>query len=159
MDERFDRFFTRLMKYEGGYVNDPDDIGGETKYGICKKSYPHLNIKSLTVDDAKAIYFRDYYIPMCIASIPEEELAWQVFDFGVNAGNGRSVRMLQKLVGAFPDGSIGKKTLGKIEDYTGEYPLWLEFLGERLKYYKMNTIKRPKNRKFLKGWALRSLEL
>lgn len=147
------------MKYEGVYSDDPDDAGGETKYGISKKAYPDLNIKELSIEDAKLIYLRDYYAPMKISSIVDDELAWQVFDFGVNAGNSRSVKMLQRLVGAFPDGSIGKKTIAKIEEYFGEHPLWVAFVGERVKYYLWATIKKPKNRKFLKGWAIRALEL
>ena len=158
-DVRFDSFFTRLMKYEGGYVNDPDDPGGETKYGICKRSYPDINIKTLTIERAKAIYFTDYYIPMNIATIVEDELAWQVFDFGVNAGIGRAVKMLQIMVEAFPDGKLGNKTLQKITDYSSYYPLWVDYVGERIKYYKQLTLKKPKNKKFLKGWALRTLEL
>ena len=46
----------RVITNEGGYVNDPDDPGGETKYGISKRSYPALDIKNLTVEQATAIY-------------------------------------------------------------------------------------------------------
>lgn len=158
-DVRFDSFFKRLMKYEGSYNNDPDDPGGETKYGICKRSYPDINIKTLTIERAKAIYFTDYYIPMNIAAIVEDELAWQVFDFGVNAGIGRAVKMLQELVLAFQDGKLGPKTLDRISVYSSNYPLWVDYVGERIKYYKQLTLNRPKNKKFLKGWALRTLEL
>lgn len=159
MDKRFEKFFTRLMKYEGVYSDDPDDAGGETKYGISQKAYPNINIKELRLEDAKLIYLRDYYVPMKISYIVDDELAWQVFDFGVNAGAGRSVKMLQNLVGAFPDGSIGKKTLAKIDEYYGGYPLWVNFVGERVKYYVYLTIKRPKNKKFKRGWLIRALEL
>ena len=52
----FDSAFTIILGSEGGYVNDPRDSGGETKYGIAKKFYPNLDIKNLTVEQAKAIY-------------------------------------------------------------------------------------------------------
>ena len=80
------RFFPRLMKYEGGYVNDPDDPGGETKFGISKRAYPQLDIKNLTEADAMEIFYRDYYLPLNIPDIDDEKTAWQLFDFGVNAG-------------------------------------------------------------------------
>ena len=57
----FDRAFRFLIGEEGGYVNDPADPGGETKFGISKRAYPQLDIKSLTLDQAKAIYRRDYW--------------------------------------------------------------------------------------------------
>ena len=158
-DRRYIGFFHRLMKYEGGYVNDPDDLGGETKYGISKRAYPDLDINNLTEVDAMLIFHRDYYLPLNIQSFVDERIAWQVFDFGVNAGVRRSAKMIQRIVGAFPDGVIGEKTLEKINNYSGEYPLHIEFKSERLKYYMMLTEKRTKNMKYLKGWIFRALEL
>ena len=49
----FDKYFEELIGHEGGYVNDPDDRGGETKYGISKLSYPSLDIKNLTIERQK----------------------------------------------------------------------------------------------------------
>ena len=57
----FDEAFEELMILEGGYVNNPNDPGGETNFGICKRSYPDLDIKNLTKDIAKEIYFKEYY--------------------------------------------------------------------------------------------------
>lgn len=158
-DNRFIDFFHRLMKYEGGYVNDPDDPGGETKFGISKRSYPRLDIKNLTEDQAAEIYHRDYYIPLNIAAFVNERTAWQVFDFGVNAGVRRSAEMIQRLVGAFPDGIVGKETLEKINNYSDKYPLHINFMAERMKYYLMLTERNKRNMKFLKGWLLRTLEV
>lgn len=158
-DERYVRFFKRLMKYEGGYVNDPDDLGGETKYGISKRAYPNINIRDLTEADAMGIFHRDYYLPLNIPAFVDDEIAWQVFDFGVNAGVKRSAKMVQRIVGAFPDGHIGSKSLDLINNYSGEYPLHIEFKSHRLKYYMMLTEKRKKNLKYLKGWIFRALEL
>jgi hypothetical protein len=50
-----------IFKWEGEYVNDPKDLGGETKYGISKRWYPHLDIKNLTRDQASKIYYKDYW--------------------------------------------------------------------------------------------------
>lgn len=158
-DERFLKFFNRLMKYEGGYVNDPDDPGGETRYGISKRSYPDEDICNLTQTRAMEIYYLDYYMKLRIPEMKDDRVAWQIFDFGVNAGISRAARMVQRIVGSYPDGVIGEKTLEKINNYSGEYPLHIEFKSERMKYYMMLTEKRTKNMKYLKGWIFRALEL
>ena len=56
MNLNFEDAFDRLISHEGGYVNDPLDPGGETKFGISKRSYPTLDIAALTREDARAIY-------------------------------------------------------------------------------------------------------
>jgi len=56
----FDDAFERLLGLEGAYVNDPRDAGGETKYGISRRSYPGEIIRTMTIERAKEIYLRDY---------------------------------------------------------------------------------------------------
>ena len=53
MKTTFDEIIEKVLEHEGGYVNDPDDLGGETKYGITKRFYPDVDIKNLTIDGAK----------------------------------------------------------------------------------------------------------
>lgn len=60
--KKFERAFSCVLQNEGVYVNDPSDSGGETKYGISKRSYPNLDIKNLTLEEAKKIYFCDYWL-------------------------------------------------------------------------------------------------
>jgi lysozyme family protein len=60
----FDSTFDRLIGNEGGYSNDPADPGGETNWGISKRSYPNVDIKKLTKDGAKAIYLMDFWSPL-----------------------------------------------------------------------------------------------
>lgn len=88
----WDAAITTLLKVEGGYVNHPDDPGGETKWGISKRSYPHLSIKNLTRDDAISIYRNDYWerVP---TTLPDG-LRWMVFDTAVNSGVQRALGWL-----------------------------------------------------------------
>lgn len=74
-----------INRWEGGYVDDPDDPGGETKYGISKRKYPDVDIKNLSIDDAVEIYRRDYWgkIPMGDWGV---QVCWKVFDIFVNTG-------------------------------------------------------------------------
>jgi lysozyme family protein len=81
----FEQAIELLLAIEGGYVNDPDDPGGETKYGISKRSYPHLDIENLTVEEAKAIYHRDFWTPIA-AVVNEPRLRILAFDTAVHSG-------------------------------------------------------------------------
>lgn len=73
----------QILKHEGGYVNDPRDPGGETKFGISKRAYPTLNIKDLTKEVAIEIYRRDYWNRID-KTFPELNLI--AFDCAVNQG-------------------------------------------------------------------------
>ncbi len=90
----FDTACDRLLGLEGGYVNRPDDPGGETNWGISKRSYPNLNIKSLTRDQAKEIYLKDFWLRGQMDKF-EFALAYQVFDFAVNSGIETAIRKLR----------------------------------------------------------------
>src|SRR5687767_756196 len=102
----FDLAFNRLIGHEGGYVNNPADPGGETNWGISKRSYPHVNIRTLTREGAREIYRRDFWDRINGDSLPDG-VAFQVFDFGVNSGIETAVRYLQRAVGVADDGFWG----------------------------------------------------
>lgn len=71
---------------EGGYVDDPDDPGGETKFGITKRDHPHVDIKNLTLEGAKKIYHDEYWLPCDCATIQPRPAKLMVFDCAVNQG-------------------------------------------------------------------------
>lgn len=86
MRSNFDKAFELVIGLEGVYSNDPDDPGGETKYGIAKRYHQNLDIKNLTLDQAKAIYLQEYWLPSgCdTASYPMDIC---LFDSAVNPQN------------------------------------------------------------------------
>lgn len=102
----FDVAFDRLLGHEGRYVNDPDDPGGETNWGISKRSYPNLDIKNLTREGAKAIYKRDFWDRIHADDLPGG-VAFQTFDFAVNSGIDTAVRYLQRVYQVADDGYWG----------------------------------------------------
>jgi lysozyme family protein len=102
----FDTAFDRLVGHEGGYVNDSQDPGGETNWGISKRSYPHVNIRALTRDGAKDIYRRDFWDVINGEGLPYA-VAYQLFDFAVNSGIQTAIRALQRAVGVADDGHWG----------------------------------------------------
>lgn len=110
----FDTAFDRLIGHEGGYVNDPRDPGGETKWGISKRAYPNVDIKALTREDARKIYFRDFWQRLS-ANILPDGVAFQLFDFAVNSGIETAVRYLQRAVGAADDGHWGPISQATLE--------------------------------------------
>jgi lysozyme family protein len=107
-----------ILKHEGGYVNDPKDAGGETNLGISKRSYPHLDILSLTKGQAEEIYWTDYWLRCQCNRLPKG-LDLMVMDYAVNAGVSRASKALQGIVGAKQDGIIGAMTLDALGRHTG----------------------------------------
>jgi len=156
--QRFNRAIKVILKHEGGYVNNPKDPGGETNFGISKRSFPNLNIKNLTENQAKDIYYNNYWSPMQLNHFNDEVLALHMFDFAINAGISRAVRAIQILLGFKDkeiDGIIGPLTIIKIN--THPYPGRLRnfYIDARKTFYKTIAEKRPVLKKFLKGWLNR----
>lgn len=106
----FEVMFERLIVHEKGYVCNPKDPGGETNWGISKRSYPHVNIKTLTREGAKAIYLRDFW-NVIQADKLHDGVAFQLFDFAVNSGIVTAIRYYQRALGVADDGHFGPISL------------------------------------------------
>lgn len=83
----------QVLKWEGGYVNDPRDPGGETNFGIAKRSHPDVDIGSLTREGAIAIYLKEYWTPLLELDLPRGTLLFAL-DTAVNCGLGRTKQWL-----------------------------------------------------------------
>ena len=110
MRDNFEACMTEVRLHEGGYVNHPNDPGGETNFGISKRSYPGLNIRRLTWDQAKAIYGRDFWAPLSGDDLPAG-IDLVALDPGINSGVKRGAEWLQRALGVKADGVIGPKTI------------------------------------------------
>jgi lysozyme family protein len=146
-----------VLEHEGGYVNDPDDPGGETNYGISKRAYPKLDIARLSRGEAIRIYHRDYWRRTRCQKLPDQ-VAIAVFDTAVNMGCKRAVKILQKCVGASVDGLIGPQTLRGIRQVNGEQ-LLVDYMARRALHYNNIVIKKPTQEKYLRGWLRRLFSL
>lgn len=151
--EIFNRCVAVLLKLEGGYSNKSTDSGGETNFGISKKAYPDLDIKNLTIERAIEIYYSDYWIPMNIERIREDELILHLFIFGVNSGTRTAVKILQRLIGVPDDGLMGSKTLRAIREYNGN--IVEEFIKREKLFYVTLVQNKPEQRPNIKGWLNR----
>ena len=163
MPEKIDNFdfaFEELIGLEGGYVDDPSDYGGETKYGISKKQYPELDIKNLTLDQAKAIYKRDYWDKMSLDTVKDPDVALELFEQGVNFGiywAGYHAQRALALLGydLAIDGAIGPVTAGLLNAYG--YPETLCKLLNGLQFTRYVDIvsNDPSQKRFFRGWLQR----
>jgi len=111
----FTKAVERLLRLEGGDVDHPADRGGRTKFGISSRQYPDLDIKSLTREQAIAIYRQDYWQDT-FNKIPNQMIADKLFDGAVNMGPARAVTLLQRALNdtgsrVTVDGRFGPQTL------------------------------------------------
>jgi lysozyme family protein len=139
----FNTAFDRLVGHEGGFGNDSRDSGnwtggvvgrGElvgTKYGISAASYPTLDIKNLTLAQAKEIYFRDFW---SIVGDAHPSIKFQLFDAAVNSGHGNAIRFLQRAVRVADDGQWGKISQAAL-DAMETNDVLLRFVAYRLKFW------------------------
>ena len=102
----FNIVFDRVIGHEEGYVNNPRDPGGETKWGISKRAYPKLNIAKLSREDAKKIYKKDFWNVIKGDSLPDA-IAFQLMDFAINSGPETAIRYFQRALGVADDGHFG----------------------------------------------------
>lgn len=181
--DRITTIADKIVAREGGYVNDPDDPGGATKYGVTLATLRRLrldltgdrrinraDVRAMTRERARDIYIRDYFLRPQIDKLPET-LQASVFDMTVNAG-ANGVKILQRLLRDMGhrvaiDGAIGPQTLratalafeeapGHITDAYG--------IARRNYYYALGD-RRRKLRKFARrrdggkgGWIKRAEE-
>lgn len=149
----FDTAFERVIGHEGGYVNNPKDPGGETKFGVSRRAYPMEDIKNMTLERAKFLYRRDYWGPVGCESLPHA-IRFDLFDTAVNSGVKTSIILLQRACGVDDDGLIGPVTLMAISRYEPAR-LLARFNGWRLDYLNDN----PKLwGVFGRGWSQRIAE-
>lgn len=150
----FEHAITTTLQHEGGYVNDPSDPGGETSYGISKRAFPQVDIKTLTLNQAKALY-RTFYWERGPHLISHPSLAAKYFDLCVNAGVSRASKWLQEasnLLGATLtiDGRVGPATAEWINRYPHPEALLCALKGLAFQHYV--GLSKPR---FLAGWLNR----
>ena len=122
-----------VRKWEGGYVNDPDDPGGETKYGISKRAYPQEDIKNLTRERAEFLYKRDYWDPLDLDKYPQD-MAIVLFNVAVNMGKERA------------------KDFAERGNYKAAISAIRGFYADLIR-------RKPKMKKYEKGWENRTRDL
>lgn len=149
---RFEDAIKETLQWEGGYVNDPVDPGGETNMGVTKRDHPDLDILNLTVEQATEIYRQEYWNPL-YDRIDSQAVGTKIFDMGVNMSPRRAVRKLQGVLFVIADGVFGPGTLAALNT-AGEAVL-PEYKARLESYYQDLVAVKPELGRFLKGWLRR----
>lgn len=144
-----------IQEIEGDVVDDPDDAGGHTRYGVTKRAWESYSDEDFeAVDRTKARqFFRDEYIRAPGIDQLPDGVGVMLASLSVNAGPQRAIKLLQDVAGVEQDGRLGPKTLeaaGRVKP---------EALKKRVDAYYQSIAKRGNNQKFLKGWLRRSREV
>ena len=140
MQGNFKECLDLVLKSEGGWVNHPSDPGGETNLGVTKRvweeyvGHPVESLKKLTKEDVAPLYEQKYWRP-CYGEVLPRGLDFVVFSMGINAGTGRSIKLLQLSIGCVPDGVIGPTTRGLISN-SNSATLIAKFSESRREYYR-----------------------
>lgn len=167
--------YEKVLAHEGGYVNDPDDPGGETYRGVARKmhskwegwvlvdilktkqGFPASLDNDLELQELIKTFYRTVFWDRVHGDeIDDQDVAISIFDFAVNAGLGTSASLAQMVVGAKTDGIIGPKSIGKINTFSPDHFL-AEFTVAKIARYINIVKKRPTSRKYFYGWVCRSL--
>ena len=179
----FARAMIEVRRSEGGYVNDPDDTGGETYCGVSRKFFPkwegwfwvdskkkilgklktNYKIKGPAMIKAlDSFYYKYFWKPLKCDKINNPIIAEHLFDCGINLGKKSAVRFFQETMNKHfgdcltVDGLIGPFTIGQINKGNKYFANIL--VQERIKLYFSKCFYKPVKYKYLKGWCLRSLK-
>ena len=152
-----------ILRWEGGYVNDPDDLGGATNKGVCFRTYKlYRSRKGLpqpTIEDLKNISDEEFtnilksmYWDACKADqIASQSVANAIVDWAWHSGTITAVKEVQRVLGVKDDGVIGNISLSAINSWS-PLPLFGKIKQARIAYIERICTSHPANNKFRKGW-------
>ena len=160
MTVAFDNAFYQLIGYEGGSADDAGDRGGQTRWGISKRSYPTLDVLNLTLDQAKQIYLRDYWRPLRLDEVRNGAVAAELFEQAVNFGLRGAAENLQTALNYLGlsvkrDGVLGAETLAAVNQLKDAKTLLKTLNGVQFTRYLEIVSADPAQRRFARGWLRR----
>jgi lysozyme family protein len=157
MKSNWQKSFELMLKSEGGYVNNPADPGGRTNLGVTQATWEswvgrpsdEAEMRSLTPEKVEPLYKKKYWDAVRGDELPVG-LDYLMFDFAVNAGPGRAIKVMQSAAGVTPDGGFGPITLAAVQA-ADPVILLEEFSHAKEDFYRsLNTFAT-----FGKGWLNR----
>lgn len=156
---KFDIAIEMILNNEGGYVNNPNDRGGATKFGISKSSYPQLDIERLTKEDAIKIYRKDFWDKFRLDRIKDQDILNKVFDMCVLMGKARATLLFEstliKLGFNIPkDGILDDEMIKIINNYNSG-TLLAKYREELKRFVDRIVETNPSQKVFYKGWLNR----
>jgi lysozyme family protein len=154
MSSNFDIAIETVLANEGGLVEDKMDPGGLTNFGLSQRSYPKLDIRNLTREEAIEIYRRDWWH---YAGIIDQRVATKILDSCVNMGEHAAIFLLQEIVLQVikPDGIYGEVTEDAVNRLDPN-ALLTAYRAKLEQHYRNIVLARPEEMKFLDGWLRRA---
>jgi len=159
--EAFNNAFEYLLKNEGVYSFSKNDPGGETKFGISKRSYPHIDMKELTLERAKEVYYNDFWQKGRMDEFSNAMISTKLFDMSVNMGLRQATICLQRALLSVlgermeEDGVIGSQTIS-VANRAPPRELLASLKSECAGFYRLLASRKPDLSVFLKGWLKRA---
>lgn len=174
----FDLAYQHTARNEGGYANNPKDKGGETYAGISRKNWPnwggwrfidgikqqhgttadiinkYAGASEIVQSLVKEFYKTNFWYPLGLSMVNDQQLANNVYDFAVNAGVTTSAKRLQRAAGVRDDGIIGNQTLRAVNALPANH-VYDTFNGLRKAYYDNIIAKNPSQAVFKNSWYSR----
>jgi len=185
IDENFNRALKEVLEIEGGFVNDVDDPGKATNWGITESVAREFgyngDMKNFSKEDAIKIYYDKYWKEPGFFRIRNSKIASELFEFGVNSGTSTAVKVLQRAYNTLnqndiidEDGMLGPVTASKVNNYKfykslykcmnilqGMFYIALaegdKDLINNIKHHKITKGTRMK--KFFRGWISKRISL
>ena len=177
MIETLPEILDKIVSIEGGYSDNPNDSGGETIWGITKRTALSNgysgNMIDMTRDDAKKIYMREYIQKPNFDKVHQINMAigYELIDTGINCGQGVAATFLQRSLNAFNnrgkyyndvyvDGKIGEITLKALRKFlinrhkNGETALLRCMNSLQGEHYVRLAERREKDEEFIYGWFM-----
>ncbi len=151
-DAAFNKAMNTIFRAEGGYVNDPFDSGGETKYGISKNNNPDIDVANITRADAERIAHERYYTKYGINNLPDA-IRGEVFQVGWHCGPATAIKQLQGILGVAKTGRVDSVTVTAAREYNGN--LTEQYINTYRDYMIGITRRKPSQQRFLRGWMNR----
>lgn len=142
-----------ILEKEGGLIDHPEDPGGLTNFGIAQKYHPDVDIRNLTKEDAKKIYYFKYFLEVRGNELPDK-LRLIVLDCAVNQGTSACIKMLQRCLGVVDDGDMGPRTMTALSLCDVDEVMRAFILMRMKRYVATNNA-----RHFLKGWMNRVIDI
>lgn len=151
-----------ILRWEGGFVDDPLDRGGATNKGITIGTFRNFYGKDATVEQLKNItdeqwlhiFKSGYWDKWKADDIENQSIANIVVDWAWGSGAATSIKQVQKILGVAVDGIVGDDTLTAI-NIAGQRSLFVKIHNRRIEFVE-NIVKRdPSQARFLKGWKNR----
>jgi lysozyme family protein len=160
----FELSIPTILRHEGGFVDDPNDAGGATRYGISlrwlRTIWPSAtidSIRNLTVGDASQLYLVHWWNQYGYGRVLDQSIATKIFDTAVNMGPVPAHKIVQEAAGATADGILGLESITAInaQQASALLPRMRDLQAAR---YREIAIERPQDAKFLNDWLDRAFD-